>query len=262
MELHDYPFDIQPLSVSIRMACRVCGPFPCTFRQGQKFDERASKCIVLRPNGIEPIQHEYAIGSKVNIAIDEISDKDHGCPVLKIVLVAARRPQYALYNVAMPTCTVALMSFTQFLIPTEDVNTRLSISLSLTLTAAAYKSAIADMTPNVPYLTVLDKYVLMCGLFIALTVFEGAALGKISTHSDLQHIAYTLDSVLGVVILLAFFVANMYFGWRGKHMSAAGFEKWEDIDSEYREELLRNRLPASSSFRRKQTHRKIPSGSP
>ena len=46
------------------------------------------------------------------------------------------------------------------------------VSLTLTLTAAAYKVAIESMTPNIGYLTLLDKYVLGCALFIALTVFE------------------------------------------------------------------------------------------
>ena len=54
----------------------------------------------------------------------------------------------------------------------EDMAVRLTVSLTLTLTAAAYKVAIESMTPNIGYLTLLDKYVLGCALFIALTVFE------------------------------------------------------------------------------------------
>jgi hypothetical protein len=72
----------------------------------------------------------------------------------------------------LPLGVIAMMANMPFLVPLTDMAVRLTVSLTLTLTAAAYKVAIESMTPNIGYLTLLDKYVLGCALFIALTVFE------------------------------------------------------------------------------------------
>ena len=57
-----------------------------------------------------------------------------------------------------------------------DVASRLSVSLTLVLTAAAYKFVVASMLPAISYFTLLDYYVLSCSLFLFLVVIENGAM--------------------------------------------------------------------------------------
>ena len=52
---------------------------------------------------------------------------------------------------------------------------RLSVTLTLMLTAVAYKFIVASALPQVSYLTSLDTYVLVCFLFLFLISVENVA---------------------------------------------------------------------------------------
>ena len=43
----------------------------------------------------------------------------------------------------------------------ENLNDRMAINLTMLLTAMAFKWVLSDMLPKVPYLTVMEKYVVM-----------------------------------------------------------------------------------------------------
>ena len=57
---------------------------------------------------------------------------------------------------------LSLMTFLQFDIDPYDVADRASITLTLVLTAVAYKLVTASMLPAISYLTLLDKFISMC----------------------------------------------------------------------------------------------------
>eukprot|EP01046_Picozoa_sp_COSAG06_P036925 COSAG06_NODE_4121_length_4549_cov_6.008539_3_plen_209_part_00 len=172
MELENYPFDIQALTFSVRLGCRVDGPFPTRFvSSANTFPSGTS----IQPDGVEPIIHEYEIGDEVVVEATEMGSESRRFPRLNISVMVKRRPGYTLWSVVLPVGVIAMMANIPFLVPLTDIHhmaVRLTVSLTLTLTAAAYKVAIESMTPNIGYLTLLDKYVLGCALFIALTVFE------------------------------------------------------------------------------------------
>lgn len=71
-------------------------------------------------------------------------------------------------------------------VPHEDVADRMSIALTLVLTAAAYKFAVSSMTPAISYLTLLDKYVVGCFLIIFLVALEGGVVGMLLNQSSLS----------------------------------------------------------------------------
>jgi hypothetical protein len=165
MELENFPFDIQALTISVRAGCRVDGPFPISFVAD------GSERKFIQDHGIELITHEYQVGGELAISAGEIGTEGRCFPWLKISVMVKRRPGYALWNVMLPTGAVAMMASLQFLVPLTDMGTRLETSLTLSLTAAAYKLCISSATPDVSYLTLLDKYVLWCGAYITAMVF-------------------------------------------------------------------------------------------
>ena len=54
----------------------------------------------------------------------------------------------------------SLMAALAFMVPRDDVGTRLSVSLTLVVTAATYKFAIGQQLPEIAYLTLLDRYII------------------------------------------------------------------------------------------------------
>lgn len=91
---------------------------------------------------------------------------------------------YYTSNVEFPVAVITVLSVAVVSIEPGLVDGRLSVTLTLLLTAVAYKLIISDLVPNVAYLTLLDKYVLGCFLFLALLTVEVTFVGWIDALRD------------------------------------------------------------------------------
>ena len=69
--------------------------------------------------------------------------------------------------------TFGLLSFAQYSVTRDEPADRLSITLTLVLTAASYKFATTSMTPAISYITLLDRYVFFNSLMIVSNAIEG-----------------------------------------------------------------------------------------
>lgn len=78
---------------------------------------------------------------------------------LKIILPVKRRYHFYLSNVVCIMGCLSLSGFTVFGIGTDDLGSRSQVSLTLLLTAVAYKFVILDLLPKVSYSTYLDLYI-------------------------------------------------------------------------------------------------------
>ena len=109
----------------------------------------------------------------------------------------------------------------------DDMETRLAVTLTLLLTAAAYKLAIITMTPDISYLTTLDCYVLICALFVAAMVFEGAFLGHVARKEEWRKTAEDINATLAKVVLGLFGLFHVWFAFRGsrRHESRLSAER-------------------------------------
>ena len=245
MELENYPFDIQALTFSLRLGCRVDGPFPARFITPKTVFPSVES---IQPEGVEPIIHEYSVGANVIVEALDTGSKSRRFPRLNVIVLVKRRPAFALQSIALPVGVIAMMAPIQFLIPLTNVDGRLAVSLTLTLTVAAYKLAIASMVPNVGYLTLLDKYVLGCMLFIAVTVFEGGILGHIAMDKDRRGFAEGADSLMGFAMLVTFVVFHVWYGYSAvcpsREREAQGYVE-NTVASQASQGL--NKLPAQST---------------
>jgi hypothetical protein len=89
---------------------------------------------------------------------------------------------------------------------------RLSVTLTLLLTAVAYKFIVATSLPQVSYLTSLDTYVLVCFLFMLIIVIENVVWPAVVASNDEEEPfseVYILIAYLTVVTLF-----NLYYGVR------------------------------------------------
>ena len=74
-----------------------------------------------------------------------------------------------------------IMSAQSFALPLENMGQRLSISMTMILTATAYKFVVGNMIPDISYNTMLDTYVLWCAFFLFMVVVMNSILCKYGT---------------------------------------------------------------------------------
>ena len=127
-------------------------------------------------------------------------------PGLRFVLCVHRRPDYYIVNVVMPTGLIVLLTGAQFRIDAEDVANRIDVGVALLLTAVAFKLVTSNMTPEVAYLTLLDRYVGVSNVIIVLAVMAAAVASEIDATFDRA----AVWSLLGLWAVLNFwFVARV-----------------------------------------------------
>jgi hypothetical protein len=103
-------------------------------------------------------------------------------PCLNISLLATRRPEFYLWNIEVPMFVLTSLIGLTWAIAPEEVGDRISVSLTLVLTAVAYKLTVAQSIPQVAYLTLLDKYVSLCFIFMVVATVENALLPSLVQH--------------------------------------------------------------------------------
>eukprot|EP00039_Didymoeca_costata_P004272 m.72377 g.72377 ORF g.72377 m.72377 type:complete len:1093 (+) comp12321_c0_seq1:202-3480(+) len=85
-----------------------------------------------------------------------------------------RRPWNFVVNVMLVMGLLASLAGISFVVPIQDVSDRSAVTLTLLLTAVAFKQVLSQTLPKVAYLTYLDIYVLCCFFGIFLVAVENA----------------------------------------------------------------------------------------
>ena len=174
-ELKMFPFDYQNLSIVMTSALPKQKISLVKMPQNHEF----GGLVITKPGAV-------SIGnfSQSNIFTLEtiplwhqgVTDKDESTtgqerPVLLISCVAKRRPGYYIWNVVVPHMLINIMTLSVFALNRDEVEARLSITVTMVLTSVAFKLYISDSLPLVSYNTILDWFVLLSFVFIACTVF-------------------------------------------------------------------------------------------
>ncbi|KAI8514571.1 hypothetical protein Bbelb_071620 [Branchiostoma belcheri] len=98
---------------------------------------------------------------------------------------------------------IMAVSFVVFSIPIEDNKTRLSITFTILLTAVAYKLVVCQYLPTVPYLTLLDTYVLGWIVFQCTVAVQNAAVSCIRYKDSARRFDEFCAGLFGAVVVLA-----------------------------------------------------------
>lgn len=89
-----------------------------------------------------------------------------------ICLRVERRSSFYIYNVVLPLCFMLALSVASFALLPEQLSDRLNVTLTLLLTVVAFKFAVSSNLPTTSYLTLLDKYFVLCFFVLMLVVIE------------------------------------------------------------------------------------------
>lgn len=147
MELEEFPFDTQGLTISLAFNCRTTGMMPlaivCSPALKADFAEHAfaeAKSWRLHP--------------RIKVTPDTKGiDADHIFPCVDIQAHVSRRANFVMLNVALPVFLFTPMAMLQFVAPPSEASNRLSISLTLVLTSVAHRLAMTTLVPQISYMT-------------------------------------------------------------------------------------------------------------
>ena len=99
----------------------------------------------------------------------------------------------------LPMALIEALAYGSFAVPREDVADRLSVSLTMVLTAVAFKQIIAAELPNVSYLTLLDVFVLASFASTCLVAFENIVVGQVASSPEGDATLADMDAILSIV---------------------------------------------------------------
>lgn len=165
-------------------------------------------------------QLDDALGSRPSSTSEQAEDE----PDLSIALYVRRKPEFYLYNIVFPTFIIILCSFGTALVPVDDFSSRTSITLTLLLTVVAFKFISISWLPNIPYLTMLDKYSSVSLFSIFLVVFENFIMGCFAEYEDVGKV----DTSFLVIMAIAWSALHCYIivGADGKWF----YEDWREVE--------------------------------
>eukprot|EP00795_Rhopilema_esculentum_P000798 gene798-10534_t len=103
---------------------------------------------------------------------------------------------------------ISLLSFTTFFIDPDSTGDRLSVILTLLLTAVTFKFVVSQSLPPVSYLTVLDWYVLTSVIFIFAVALENSIVSKIKTVDGRK----LFDNLSCGIASLSFIIIHIWYG--------------------------------------------------
>ncbi|KAK2162475.1 hypothetical protein NP493_1519g00030 [Ridgeia piscesae] len=162
LELRDFPFDIQDLTVTVtseRAASEV----------ELKEDENELHAVSRRSFIDEQEWYLYKfIYTEKKDLVNEYSDPLIRRTALCVKCQAARRPAYFFWNIFLITFLICSLSFATFAVDRSLPQNRLQLSFTLVLTSVAFKFVVNQSLPKISYLTYLDKYVLATLIILVL----------------------------------------------------------------------------------------------
>jgi len=212
-ELLTFPYDAQPLHV--RLTCNIPTlrvrltpnlEFPSLMLH-RGFQQKSIFEIV-------PREHLYTL---IEVSDPSESAAGYRYPRCAFVTVLNRRAGYYLSNVVLPLAAITGLTALSIGAIEADgsrlgTGDRLSVSLTLMLTAVAYKFIVAASLPQVSYLTLLDAYVLVCFGLIFLVCIENVGFPALAyDRSSGEPVELVDEFKICIAYLVTFVLVHVVF---------------------------------------------------
>ncbi|KAK3590900.1 hypothetical protein CHS0354_020877 [Potamilus streckersoni] len=180
MELQDFPFDFQDLSII------VCTELPETVAELVEDDYEVSivnvQCFVDEQ---EWKLHDFVDSEKREVSKD-FTDVKFRNPGLIMRTVAERRAGFFIWNILVIMMLISTLSFTTFAVDTALPQNRLQLSFIITLTSVTFRFVTNQSLPKIPYLTNLDKYILGSMIFNWLVTIWHGVVSRFAYSRNLE----------------------------------------------------------------------------
>ena len=112
--------------------------------------------------------------------------------------------------------SISLASIVVYTMKHDEVSSRYDVLITLLLTVIAFQFVVTSYLPNISYLTLLDKYILFCFVFLIINMIIIAGLSFVEIGEDaLNEDEYREREIYcALAVLSLFVVGNTYFGMK------------------------------------------------
>ena len=121
---------------------------------------------------------------------------------------ASRNAQHYVWKVILPLVLIVMMSWAVFWIDPVTSNSQISIAVTSMLTLIAYRFAIDNQLPRLPYTTNLDAFILMSTVLVFFSFIE-VLVTTILENQKRNRLAITIDRFCRVIFPVIFLLASM-----------------------------------------------------
>jgi hypothetical protein len=121
---------------------------------------------------------------------------------------ASRNAQHYVWKVILPLVLIVMMSWAVFWIDPVTSNSQISIAVTSMLTLIAYRFAIDNQLPRLPYTTHLDAFILMSTVLVFFSFIE-VLVTTILENQKRNRLAITIDRSCRVIFPVIFLLASM-----------------------------------------------------
>ncbi|XP_071501767.1 uncharacterized protein [Diadema antillarum] len=168
MELKDFPFDYQELTIKLMSDWPV---------EDVEFVKDMNIKDSIRLDTFTGNQQWKLWKHVIAQPIEEdksLVGAHRSYPIYHITTHVQRKPGFYIWNIALIMLLIVLLTFSSFVVDRTLPADRLSVTVTLLLTAVAFKYVVSQSLPLISYLTLLDKFVLCCLIFHCLVVGQNA----------------------------------------------------------------------------------------
>ena len=104
----------------------------------------------------------------------------------EITFTAARKANHYLLKVILPLVLIVIMSWAVFWIDPSLASTQISVAVTSMLTLIAYRFAVGAEIPKLPYLTLLDSFILLSSVLVFFSLIEVMVITRLALNNRLE----------------------------------------------------------------------------
>ena len=196
--LRHFPFDYQHLSIMVQSQLPNTKICLIPLLDGKKISAVAR---------FADVRHEWGLSSYTDCRLEktlaEHSNSRSCYPRLNIKFCIRRSAKYYIWNVIFVNFLIIALSFTSLTVDYKETGDRLNVTMILLLTTIAFKFAMSEILPNVPYLTFLDKYIISGISFNSLVTVQNAVVSLVEDKAAFEFWSLiVLACVFGVMHIM------------------------------------------------------------
>jgi len=134
-------------------------------------------------------------------------------PTTTVNIQCFREPEYLIFSIVVPLILINLFTLTIFLLDSSDLGTKLGILVTIILALFAFTFSVRQSLPSVPYLTDLEKQIVLSLVVMFISAIE-TIVGYLSSEAIglvTKWVTGILASILVVTTLIVFVIQYIYY---------------------------------------------------
>ena len=129
----------------------------------------------------------------------------------KLNIRLTRNIGYHLVQTYIPSTLFVILAYLSIYIPTDSIPARVGMGMTTLLTLTTMFSSVRSKVPHVSYLTYLDYWMLLCMLFVCVSIGEFIIAIILTKEGKDEKFVAKVRKIFKIVLPLAFILSNVVY---------------------------------------------------